>query len=59
MLVDDNDKVPEHSSDNTRIKRHNCLDEEEGPIPGNMGWFYTAKNSPEHQVSYNCSGMLV
>lgn len=41
------------------IKQHKCLDEEKGPIPGNVGWFYTAKNSPEQWVRYNCFGILV
>lgn len=36
------------------LPKHRCLRKREikpGPIPKHMGWLYTAKDSPEHQVS--------
>ncbi|RVE46731.1 hypothetical protein evm_008594 [Chilo suppressalis] len=35
------------------LPKHRCLDKEDvkpGPIPKNMGWLYTAKDAPEHQL---------
>ncbi|XP_059045169.1 uncharacterized protein LOC131840965 [Achroia grisella] len=35
------------------LPKHRCLlknDVKPGPIPKNMGWLYTAKDSPEHQL---------
>lgn len=35
------------------LPKHKCMrmkSAKAGPIPKNMGWHYTAKDSPEHQV---------
>ncbi|KAI8432289.1 hypothetical protein MSG28_004713 [Choristoneura fumiferana] len=35
------------------LPKHRCLEKEDvkpGPVPKNMGWLYTAKHSPEHQM---------
>ncbi|XP_004928292.1 keratin-associated protein 10-7 [Bombyx mori] len=35
------------------LPKHRCLERREvkpGPVPKHMGWLYTAKNSPEHQL---------
>ncbi|GBP49195.1 hypothetical protein EVAR_46213_1 [Eumeta japonica] len=35
------------------VPKHQCFDYEEvkpGPIPKNVGWLYTAKTSPKHQL---------
>ncbi|XP_068627526.1 keratin-associated protein 5-1-like [Battus philenor] len=35
------------------LPKHRCLNKEDvksGPVPKHMGWHYTAKNAPEHQL---------
>lgn len=35
------------------IAKHRCIEKEDikpGPVPKHMGWLYTAKDSPEHQL---------
>ncbi|KAF9807812.1 hypothetical protein SFRURICE_000593 [Spodoptera frugiperda] len=35
------------------LPKHRCLDREEikpGPVPKHMGWLYTARDAPEHQL---------
>ncbi|XP_049875177.1 uncharacterized protein LOC126373178 [Pectinophora gossypiella] len=35
------------------LPKHRCLDREDirpGPVPKNMGWLYTARDAPEHQL---------
>ncbi|CAG4945822.1 unnamed protein product [Parnassius apollo] len=35
------------------LPKHRCLNKEEikpGPVPKHMGWHYTAKDAPEHQL---------
>lgn len=35
------------------LPKHRCMQKGEvkpGPIPKHMGWLYTAKDAPEHQV---------
>lgn len=35
------------------LPKHKCLDRKEvkpGRVPKHMGWLYTAKGAPEHQV---------
>ncbi|KAJ2951676.1 hypothetical protein O0L34_g13837 [Tuta absoluta] len=35
------------------LPKHKCVDREDigpGPVPAHLGWLYTAKDSPEHQL---------